>query len=168
MSINQSRFMSVALICICLSSLSSCGSKEVDLSTVFPDLPGWETTGPVEFYSPETLFDYIDGGADIYIEYGFQELAAVTYNNDREQNLTVEVYCHGDSRGPSVMYGQERPGEPKSVAVGQEGYYESGFLAFVHGRFYVKLIGFGFVDEDGPFFESLGKQIADKLPAPVE
>ena len=166
MSHSNNKYLSAASICICLATLCSCGSKEVDLSTVFPEMTGWERAGPVETYSPDTLFDYIDGGADIYIEHGFQELATMTYNNDRGQNLTVEVYRHGDSQGASVLYGQEKPGEPKIAAVGLDGYYESGFLAFVQGRCYVKLIGFGFGDEDGPLFESLGKKIAEKLPSP--
>ena len=34
------------------------------------DIEGWTLREPVKVYTPETLYDYIDGGAELYLSYG--------------------------------------------------------------------------------------------------
>ena len=57
-----------------------------------------ETSGgkiiKTEFYSGRALFGYIDGGAELYLEYGFRKLGRqeVEYPGER---LVVEVYQMG-------------------------------------------------------------------------
>jgi hypothetical protein len=54
------------------------------------DLPGWTVTDSAR-YSGKELYGYIDGGAELYHEYGFMQLATqVTRCASRE--LRIEVY----------------------------------------------------------------------------
>ena len=42
-------------------------------------IPGWTRTGDVETYTKDGLYVYIDGGAEIVLQYGFRELAVFKF-----------------------------------------------------------------------------------------
>ena len=42
-------------------------------------IPGWTPTGDVETYTKDDLYGYIDGGAEIVLQYGFRELAVFKF-----------------------------------------------------------------------------------------
>ena len=42
-------------------------------------IPGWTRTGNVETYTKDDLYGYIDGGAEIVLQYGFRELSVFKF-----------------------------------------------------------------------------------------
>ena len=46
-------------------------------------VPGWKRTGAPERYNKEGLYGYIDGGAEIVLEYGFRELSVQRFASRR-------------------------------------------------------------------------------------
>ena len=54
--------------------------------TVFPDIAGMYKTGLPNTYIPENLYEYINGAAESYLAYGFQELFVQIYENDQKQS----------------------------------------------------------------------------------
>lgn len=54
------------------------------------DLPGWEISKP-DFYSAKQLYGYIDGGAELYLEYGFRQVAAQRCTKGAHE-LQVDIY----------------------------------------------------------------------------
>jgi hypothetical protein len=62
---------------------------------VLPDenwLPGWEYSWDAVNYEGDDLFFLINGGADLYMEYGFADVAAVEMSHPDKGSLYVEVY----------------------------------------------------------------------------
>lgn len=53
--------------------------------------PGWVKSEPAESYPKTALFSYIDGGAELFLEFGFTKLTVQTYAR-AELELTLEVY----------------------------------------------------------------------------
>ena len=105
----------------------------------FPEMDGWKQAGQPQLFSPETLYEYIDGGADLYLKYEFQELKVAEYQNDKKASVTVEVYRHRDANHAFGIYSQERLSNANFLEIGAQGYIESGFLNFIKGSSYVKL-----------------------------
>ena len=63
-----------------------------DRQPVFPsDISGWELAEEIQVFSGDELFDYINGGAEIYFEYGFSRVSVADYERS-EDMVTVEVY----------------------------------------------------------------------------
>lgn len=59
------------------------------------EVPGWKLKERPERYSPEKLFEAINGGADRFLAYGFEELARATYAPDGipyPEESVIEVY----------------------------------------------------------------------------
>ncbi len=56
------------------------------------EVAGWVMVDTIRTYDGEALYDFIDGGADVYFEYGFRRAAAAVYSSDSTSKLDVEVY----------------------------------------------------------------------------
>ncbi|MBN1638672.1 MAG: hypothetical protein JW866_06885, partial [Ignavibacteriales bacterium] len=56
----------------------------------------WEQEGASKIYECDELFDYINGGADVYYEYGFNKVLLAKYKNEKN-SLYLDIYEMNDS-----------------------------------------------------------------------
>ena len=106
-------------------------------------LPGHASAeAPPSFYSPESLYQHIDGGADIYLLYDFKNLLHQDFKSGTAE-LTVDIYEMGKTEDAFGIYAAERSPTYKFVAIGAEGYRSKGVANFLEDRYYVKLSGSG-------------------------
>jgi len=98
--------------------------------------------GPPSIYNPETLYQYIDGGADIYLLYDFKELLHQDFKSGAAE-ITVDIYQMGELEDAFGIYAAERSPGYKFISLGAEGYRDRGTLSFLQGHYYVKLAGSG-------------------------
>lgn len=106
-------------------------------------LPGAaKPEGSATQYRPDTLYQYIDGGADIYLLYDFRELLHQDFKSGAN-DLTADVYDMGRPEDAFGIYAAERSLTYKFITVGIEGYRSKGILNFVQDRYYIKLSGSG-------------------------
>jgi hypothetical protein len=146
-----------------LTGAISPPSRALSKPFPFPDLPGWKLSGEIETFSPETLFDYIDGGADAFLRYDFEELAVAQYENGKGGSLTIEVYRHRTPSHAFGIYSQERPPDPKLVQIGAQGYAEKDLLNFVAGPYYLKLSTFNVASESEMVLTLAARRVAEAL-----
>ena len=91
---------------------------------------GWQMAdGPAD-YDSDTLYEYLNGGAPLYLKFGFQRMVHVRYQlGDRSlSSVTLDVYDMGSDIGAFGLY---RSGRPQGAEVrdwGGEG-YRSGTVA---------------------------------------
>jgi hypothetical protein len=110
---------------------------------LFPTVPGFRMVeGPTD-YAPGNLFEYIDGGADAFLQFDLQGLQTATYANPQKVEVTVDIYRHKDAERAYGMYTQERPMGTTPIAVGVDAYAGADHLELVTGPFYVKLVQAG-------------------------
>jgi len=133
-----------------------------DLLKLIPDpLPnGANLEGAPSFYGPDNLYQYMDGGADIFVLYGVRTLL----HEDLKANsvdVTVDIFDMGSNDSAFGMYAAERSPDYRFMAMGAEGYRNTGILNFLQGRFYVKLAGFG--DGADQILESLARALSLKI-----
>ena len=151
---------------VCLFPCSARGgdaAKAVDWEKVFPALEGWTPDGEPEVFYPETLFEYINGAAEVYLTYSFEELGALTYDKGEKQSLTIDIYRHKDLPNGFGIYGAERPPETDFLSIGTQGYYAKGILNFFKGPYYVKVMGYYLGDDDESTLKSIATEVAGKL-----
>jgi hypothetical protein len=97
---------------------------------------------PASFYSPDNLYEYMDGAADIFVLYGVKTMLHLDAKV-RMADVTVDIFDMGSPNAAFGMYAAERSPDYDFIAVGAEGYRNKGILNFVQGRQYIKLAGFG-------------------------
>jgi hypothetical protein len=149
-----------------LSSLAhgQAGGRST-LQFLLPAPAGWALAETPSVYLPATLFEYIDGGAENYLSYGFRELVVANYKKEAsEAVLTVEIYDMGDAVKAFGVYSSERYPESRFLEIGNEGYSEEGALNFIVGAYYVKLLCFECGTEAEQALTSVGREIEKKVP----
>jgi hypothetical protein len=128
-----------------------------------PELAGLEKSGEERRFDTEGLYEHINGAAPTYLGFGFQELVVQEYTTTGGGTLTAEVYRQADPNNGFGIYSYEKPNEGPFLEIGAEGYYETGFLAFVQGPHYVKLYGMELGDEDESVLTGSAEAIANAL-----
>ncbi len=94
------------------------------------------------FYSPDNLYQYMDGGADIFVLYGVTNLLHQEFRA-KDVDVTVDIFDMGSPENAFGMYAAERAPNYRFMTMGAEGYKDEGILNYFQDRYYVKLAGFG-------------------------
>jgi Family of unknown function (DUF6599) len=129
----------------------------------FPEITEWKQSGEVQTFIPKTLYEYINGAADLYLMYDFQELKVAEYQNNKKASITVEVYRHKTPTHAFGIYSQERLPKANFINVGVQGYVESNVLNFLTGPYYVKISSYNTGSEDQEILITFAKKVADSL-----
>ena len=123
---------------------------------------GWKWDGKIKKYNPRTLFDYINGAAELYLAYRFQSLDVYQLEKFGQPPLTVEIYVMGSSADAFGVFSFERQDEDAGLGQGSE--FGGGMLRFWKGYYFVNIYGEG----EGAELESailrLGKELAHAMP----
>ncbi|MCP4513989.1 MAG: hypothetical protein GY824_02000, partial [Delftia sp.] len=119
--------------------LTGCPPYPTPLDSVFPDadtLPDWTTTRDVELFDSENIFDLVNGQADAFFVYGFEQVAVQSYENGDGAVLGVEVWQLATPTDAYGLFTTNASGEP--AAIGNEGSADPGRrLAFWQDCYYV-------------------------------
>jgi hypothetical protein len=115
--------------------VSGVGAKDF----TFPEVSGWKQSEEIQTFIPKTLYEYIDGAADLYLSYDFEELKVAEYMNEKKASVTVEVYRHKTPTYAFGIYSQERLPNANFIDIGAQGYIEEDVLNFLAGPYYVKI-----------------------------
>jgi hypothetical protein len=106
MRIRPLAIAALLLVVACNNPSGPCPPKSIGL---------WSADGEAEVYVGDDLFVYINGGAEIYHEYGFEAVTAQRYRRG-EDRISVEIYTmDGDAFG---IYSFARSGNGRSVNLG--------------------------------------------------
>ena len=106
-------------------------------------LQDWKLTEKPLTFLPETLFEYINGAAEIYLAYDFRVLTVVQFGQEGSPvNLSAEIYEMSSPTNAFGIYSAERFPDSTFIPVGVQGYIEEGALNCLIGKNYVKLICF--------------------------
>lgn len=125
-----------------LSLAINLNCAQENLTNLLPEgKDGWVRSDKPEIFDRKNFFDYMDGGAELYLAYDFQRLAVQRYLSDsvRKNPLTVEIYQMNSSPDAYGLFSFDQEGE--AVQIGQKGIYGYGLLRFWKGRFLVRIIG---------------------------
>ncbi len=106
------------------------------------DPGGWHVEGEPRVFEGDDLFDYINGGAEIYHEYGFRKVTIQEYMGKADRGITLEIFEMTDERSAFGIYTLKTGADGESVAVGGGGLIESYYMNFWKGSRLVTLTGF--------------------------
>lgn len=103
----------------------------------------FEALSEVEIYNSETLYEKIDGKAPAYLESGFKELSTQRFVSINNPDLWMEIYTYdmGKLKNAFSVYSVQKRAESEPAANMQFGYKTSNAVYFVHGRYYIEIVG---------------------------
>ena len=96
----KNKFLFTFLLIILSGSASA---QEINI----PDLKGFKKITNYPVYTPENLWDFINGAADTYLAYGFVDLHVAEYKKGKNV-IKLEIYRHSDNTMAFGIYSTER------------------------------------------------------------
>ena len=114
--------------------------------------PGFAFAHPPEFYGTYekpgkngTIYDYINGGGEIYIKHGFQAVSHMILADGKQNSITLDIYNMGTPENAAATLADETicpEGFSKmNIGTGSKSYhYEPDYLIyFVKGKYFIYL-----------------------------
>jgi hypothetical protein len=123
----------------------------------------WIREGEPQHFDGEALYEYIDGGAEIYHEYGFKRVAVQDYINPAGKSVSVEVFEMTNSESAYGIYTFKTHKEGRKVALGDDAQLADYYLNFWKGNILVTLTGFDETPETRDGLLLLAQEMDAKL-----
>ncbi|HIE54866.1 MAG TPA: hypothetical protein EYP90_06755, partial [Chromatiaceae bacterium] len=129
---------------------------------IFPQkVNGWKCVMKPQAYDAKTIFDYMNGAAEIYLTYSFRRLYTALYKRGEVQ-IAVEVYDMGTPAEAFGIFSNELEGDV--VPIGQGGRYNFGILRCWKHRYFVRIAGTEDSKAVRKFATQMAKLLVSKIP----
>ena len=146
------------------------GKDTSDLALLLPDtLQGWKVTGEDARYGRDTLYDYIDGGAELYLSYGFKRVINRTYVQANQPDMVVDIFDMDTSQNAYGVFSHSM--ETVETTFGQGSQSSEGLVLFWKGPYYISIMAHPETAESKKALIDLAKKIdcaiAEEGPLPA-
>ncbi|MBN2244782.1 MAG: hypothetical protein JW755_02950 [Candidatus Aminicenantes bacterium] len=142
-------------------------SWAVPLESLVPkkDLPeGWALIEGPQTYGQKTLFEHINGQAEIYLKYGFQKSVFAIYQNkkDSQDQIELDIYDMGNVLQAFGIFSRFR-NEDRPGGFGLESYLDDHSALFYQGRYFVMFYA---AEANPDFLRQFSKLVSLKISEP--
>jgi hypothetical protein len=129
---------------------------------ILPDtIGGWKKAAPPDLYNPKDLSNYIDGGAELFLSYNFQNALSLKYVDPAGNEINVDIFDMGSAFDAFGVFAHSR--ETIDDRVGQGCEYAAGLLTFWKDRYYVSILAYPETAEKREVVFKLGQAIAGAI-----
>ena len=134
----QKKMIRFVLSIFCLIGFAGLQAQESINSIILPeDCPGIEVSGESKLYVGDDLFNLINGGAELYHEFGFAEVLVTEILIQGTDPLKVEIYDMGSPEAAWGIYSMTTTSNSRQVYLGVAGRQGEGFTQFIKSNYMV-------------------------------
>mgnify|MGYP006300610647 CR=1 FL=1 len=153
--------------CLLFFVLSAHAQSEVDREYLAGIMPGdtiedFIVQDSISYYFGDDLFYYINGGADIFLEYGFIGAASSKYTSGNGSLLHPEIYLMEDPEAAFGIYSVHSAGKGRSINnIGSSAYIYDSHIDLWQGRVFIRISLI--TDESGSDNSALLREVAKNM-----
>ena len=141
---------------VAATTLLSCSEQSSD----FPELEGWTRTGEVLTFDADNLWEYINGAAELFLEYDVQTCRTADLSSG-DLTVTVDLYDMGTPLNAFGIFVRERPAAGAPLPDATEAVVSPPYQALLlKDAMYVKLNAI-----EGELSETAGRELLEALAA---
>jgi hypothetical protein len=145
--------------------LFPAGGAVTDFSAKVPVRIGeWLAKDTDRTFDRRTLYDYMDGGAEVYLAFDFRQVWVRKYAGPAGREMILDIYEMGSSAEAFGVFSCDR--EDPSAGVGQDSEYGPGLLRFWQGRYFVAVTLSSGDEAAAKSVLELGREVASLLGPP--
>jgi len=126
------------------------------------EVAGWRKAEP-EVYPPESLYRYINGGAELYIAYQYTTLVSQPYLDADGNEMRFDIFDMGSPASAFGVFCHSREAIDDFVAPDVESEYASGLLHFWKGPYYASVLGYPETAAKKAAIQEVARQIAAQI-----
>lgn len=97
----------------------------------------WVPNGPAQLAEGQDLFALINGGAELFLRYGFERAAVQSYDLGGGRHIQVEVYLMRTPDGAAEVFTRRVGPGDLPLTIGDSGVRGEYYVLFRRGRFFV-------------------------------
>jgi hypothetical protein len=127
-------------------------------------LTGWKLSQEPRVYDGDGLFELIDGGSDIYLEYGFNQVISAQFTDPSQNNILAEVYEMEDGPSAYGIFSITQQSLPWTDSFGDISAVSDDYISFRKGKYYVNLSWSSRQHIEKPLIEKLAANIDERIP----
>jgi hypothetical protein len=155
----------VVLVLLLMIFHNQISGKEIEkLVPGNDEILGWKMTDKPGIFEGDNLFELIDGGADLYYEYGFVKVLSVHYADPANTNLLVEVYEMEDAQSAYGIFSITRQTSAWSDNFGSLAAIEGSYISFWKSKYYVTISFTSGQQFDAAVLSVFAKDISGRIP----
>ena len=159
----------LTILFLVVAGLSGCGEQGSTgpYAGLFPDpaeLDNVNGAGEGTEYREQTLYDFLNGGAELYFDYDIVAAASREYRLPEEAGVEVSIYDMGHPESAFGIYSIFRYAGADRADIGNEAIMTPATLDFWKGKYYCKILVFGAPDEAEALMATLAKLVTDRIP----
>lgn len=133
------------------------------LRTRLPDkVADWFRARVDQIYTPQTIFDYINGGAEVYKAYNMRGCLSRQYTTARGPAIMLDVFDMGTSEDAYGVFTHDPAGDV--VQLGQDGRLRPGWANFWKDRFFVSI----YAEEETDAAQTAVQKLAEQVAALID
>jgi hypothetical protein len=124
--------------------------------------------GDVLWYTPEDLYDYINGMAEEYLDAGFVRLSHSEWKAAGAAGnayVEIDLYDMASPKGVAAVMTAPPQDKTAEVAPGVKAYRDEGVCEFGAGRYYVRLTARPDAEGQKALLDALARAVAEKASA---
>ncbi|MEJ2543042.1 MAG: hypothetical protein P8Y99_03150 [Calditrichaceae bacterium] len=140
-------------IMLCTVLTMGFSSNMNDISKILPKtINNWYQSKEARTIDSTNIFDYMDGGGELYLGYRFNQLEVLEYSSKDKNTILVEIYnmdTGNDAFGllsldwsGDPVYFDEKVDSSSLVAPTIRALYGSGLLRLVSGNYFIRILAF--------------------------
>ena len=166
MSSSAARFRTLTVLA-CLASGFTAKAVPADYLPGAADLPGWSQEEKPRTFTQDTLWDLMDGGAEVYLEYGVEGAASVRYKHPSKGNVQVDIYAMKDAGAAFGIYSFNSRTKGSPVQIGDEALLTDYYVLVRKGAHFFTVTAGSDPVAAMPSCLEFARAIAARIPAVV-
>jgi hypothetical protein len=124
----------------------------------------WKKNGPMKVFTSEDLYGHIDGGAEAFLELGFEQLTVQKYK-DGANELSIEIYRMRDATAARGIYLARCGKETRDPALKERHTASRQQILLQRHRYYIVIYNTAGGAANAPTLVKAALAMAPKLPA---
>ena len=154
---------SIGLLLFFLIIASRGGPMNAEAQSMPIKIGEWKADGKDQVFDRETIFKYIDGGAELYLAFDFRQVLSRKFTGPGNSEIVLDIYDMGTAADAFGLFTSER--EDEDVNIGQGSEFGGGLLRFWKGCKFVSILNYGSGENADQAVIELGKAVDRALPA---
>ena len=161
--------LSLSILLIFLASIPAAGAKNNAMLSILPAggcAEGWPMEDKAALFTQDTLFDHINGEAELYFPYGFDTLATARYvrKGAPGSEIIADVYRMGSLLDAFGIWSNYRRADAPVCNLGGECTRSTSQMLFYQDRYFVRLQATGTPPPAQDVFLECGRALSRNLP----
>ncbi|MBC8246764.1 MAG: hypothetical protein H8E81_04190 [Deltaproteobacteria bacterium] len=144
------------IIALMMTSSATADSFRALQESLPKKINGWKASTEDHIYNEKSIFEYINGAAEVYRAYNMKQCLARRYSIEKGPAIVLDIFDMGSPQDAFGVFTHDTDGI--AVAVGQEGRYRPGWLSFWKHRYFISI----YMEEETKEAEEAGLGLGGK------